>query len=231
MYATAVYAGLRAGELAALEWSDVDFDRRLVTVQRSFSGPTKSDKVRYVPILDALLLLLREWRMRHPGVLVFTNRDGNMHRESGRIFQEVLHRVLDRAGFPRMTRADKVRSYMVFHGLRHTFASHWVMKGGDIFKLQRILRHQSIQMTMRYAHLAPDAFVADYGRFSQALRSAAACHDEGIASGGVAFPPRSGARARRRMDGTRNGHELERRTSHGLPHSGHFVLQLPPPCR
>ena len=38
------------------------------------------------------------------------------------------------------------------------------MNGGDVFKLQKILGHKSIQMTMRYAHLAPDAFSADYGR-------------------------------------------------------------------
>jgi hypothetical protein len=39
------------------------------------------------------------------------------------------------------------------------------MRGGDIFKLQRILGHKDIKMTMRYAHLAPQAFVEDYGRF------------------------------------------------------------------
>ena len=49
--------------------------------------------------------------------------------------------------------------------LRHTFAAQWVLRGGDIFKLQRILGHQSIQMTMRYAHLAPEAFAADFDRF------------------------------------------------------------------
>jgi integrase len=38
------------------------------------------------------------------------------------------------------------------------------MKGGDLFKLQKILGHQSVQMTMRYAHLAPDAFKDDYAR-------------------------------------------------------------------
>ncbi len=65
-YAAAVYTGLRAGELAALEWSDVDLDRRLITVQRSFDDPTKSDRVRYVPILDPLLPVLREWRIAIP---------------------------------------------------------------------------------------------------------------------------------------------------------------------
>jgi len=42
------------------------------------------------------------------------------------------------------------------HVLRHTFASHFVMNGGDILTLQRILGHSTINMTMRYAHLAPD---------------------------------------------------------------------------
>lgn len=42
------------------------------------------------------------------------------------------------------------------HVLRHTFASHFVMNGGNILTLQRILGHSSIQMTMRYAHLSPD---------------------------------------------------------------------------
>jgi integrase len=40
LYATAVYTGLRAGELAGLHWDDVDFERRLITVQRSFDGPS-----------------------------------------------------------------------------------------------------------------------------------------------------------------------------------------------
>jgi integrase len=165
LYATAVYTGLRAGEVAGLLWADVDLDRRLITVQRSFEGPTKADDVRYVPILDALLPILREWRLRHPGRLVFTNRDGAMHGKSGRVFQEVLHRVLDRAEFPRIERGGKQVRYIHFHDLRHTFASHWVMKGGDLFKLQKILGHKTVQMTMRYAHLQPAAFREDYARF------------------------------------------------------------------
>lgn len=42
------------------------------------------------------------------------------------------------------------------HILRHTFASHYMMGGGDILTLQRILGHSSITMTMRYAHLSPE---------------------------------------------------------------------------
>jgi hypothetical protein len=42
-----------------------------------------------------------------------------------------------------------------FHDLRHTFASHWVMSGGDLYVLKDILGHKSIVMTQRYAHLSP----------------------------------------------------------------------------
>ncbi|MGO8998687.1 MAG: tyrosine-type recombinase/integrase [Polyangiaceae bacterium] len=170
LYATAVYTGMRAGELAGLEWADVAFDRRLIMVQRSFEGLTKSGHARPVPILDALLPILREWKMRNPGRLVFTNRDGGMLGKSARPFQEVLHRVLARAGFPSEAKPNgRERRYITFHGFRHTFASLWMMKCGELFKLQKILGHQSIAMTERYAHLAPRAFVDDYGRFGPAL--------------------------------------------------------------
>jgi integrase len=164
LYTMAIYTGMREGELAAVEWPDIDFERRLITVQRSFDGPTKSDRVRYVPILDPLLPVLKSWRLRGPGRLVFVNRDGGMYRECARVFREVLHRVLEEGDFGHIVIRGKKRPYIRFHDLRHTFASHWVMRGGDIFKLQKILGHQSVQMTMRYAHLAPEAFAADWGR-------------------------------------------------------------------
>lgn len=165
VYALALYTGLRAGELAGLRWDAVSLENRLITVARSFEGLTKSGVVRHVPILSPLLPVLRRWRLLHPGELVFTNAWGNMLGPSGRLYQEVLHRVLDEAKLPKETLpSGRVRRYITFHGLRHTFASHWVMSGGDLFKLQKILGHQSTAMTQRYAHLAPSAFSADHDR-------------------------------------------------------------------
>lgn len=164
LYTTAAYTGMRAGELAGLRWDDVNFETRLIAVQRSFEGPTKAGDVRYVPILDVLLPVLRRWRLKCPGQLVFPNERGSMHQESARVFQEIFHRVLDEAQFPKVEKNGKTRRYIVFHDLRHTFASHWVMNSGDIFKLQKILGHKDIKMTMRYAHLAPAAYAADFGR-------------------------------------------------------------------
>jgi integrase len=165
LYLTALCTGMREGELAGLRWDDIDFENRLITVQRSFDGPTKAGDVRYVPLLDVLLPTLRKWRLACPGMIPFPNRAGGMLGKSGRVFQEVFHRVLDRAGFPKQKRRGKDRRYIVFHDLRHSFASHWMLRGGDIFRLQKILGHKSMQMTMRYAHLAPAAFVEDHARF------------------------------------------------------------------
>jgi integrase len=166
LYATAIYTGLRQGELAGLRWDDIDFEKRLIRVERSFESTTKSGKARYAPILDALINILKEWRLKNQSHLVFPNESGNMYKNSARIFQEYLHKVLDHAGFIRKQTPSRQVHYIRFHDLRHTFASHWVMNGGSIFKLQQILGHQSIQMTMRYAHLAPEAFRDDYGRLS-----------------------------------------------------------------
>jgi integrase len=167
LYAMAVLTGLRAGELAALRWEDVDLENRRLTVQRSFDGPTKSGDVRHVPLMaDELPRILRAQRLARAGALVFPNEDGRMLQPSARVFQEVLHRVLDRGAFPKETFGERVRRYITFHGLRHTFASHFMMDGGDIFRLQQYLGHRSQTMTQRYAHLAPAAFAVDVGRMS-----------------------------------------------------------------
>lgn len=164
MYATAVFSGLRAGEIAALRFSDFDFEKSIMTIQRSYNGPTKSDRVRYVPIMSALREILMKWRLKNPTEIVFPNRDGRQHQPSARVFQEILHRVLDRAEFPKKTVNGKTKYYITFHGSRHTFSSHWMMNGGDLFKLQRVLGHQDSKMTQRYAHLSPDAFMDDLNR-------------------------------------------------------------------
>lgn len=150
MYATAIHTGMRAGELAGLYWSDLDFTHRLITVQRSYYGPTKAGDVRRIPIGDGLLPILKEWRLACGNRLVFPNSAGQMWYQSGRIFRTVFHKVLQLGGFP--------PKYITFHSLRHTFASHFVMNGGDLEGLQKILGHKDSKMTQRYAHWRPDAF-------------------------------------------------------------------------
>ncbi|MBX3034898.1 MAG: site-specific integrase [Bdellovibrionaceae bacterium] len=172
IYLCASGTGMRQGELAGLKRTDVDFARRTICVQRSFNGPTKSGHIRYIPILDVIYDDLKHWIESHNNEFVFFNNAGNMLQPSARIFQEVFKRVLQRAGFDNILWNGRRKGYIVFHDLRHTFASHWVMGGGDIFKLKEILGHASIDMTMRYAHLAPHAFTADLSRLSFGVKKA-----------------------------------------------------------
>lgn len=172
LYKVALFTGARAGELAALQPGDVDFKNGLITIQRSFDGPTKGGDVRRVPIFDVVRADLKKWILKVQKLpVLFPNERGRMHAPSARVFQEILHRVLDRAGFPKVNRNGRARSYVVFHDLRHSFASHFVMRGGDIYMLQRLLGHKSIEMTMKYAHLAPQAFAGERGRFGNAPKA------------------------------------------------------------
>jgi integrase len=65
-------------------------------------------------------------------------------------------RKIDTAYNTALLRAKVLDVDVNFHTLRHTFASHYVMRGGSLVKLQAILGHASIRTTQVYAHLAPD---------------------------------------------------------------------------
>lgn len=160
--AVAVGAGLRLDEILHLQWADLDLGRRLITVHRGRKGTVKSGKVRHVPILDALLPMLRERALQRGGsVLVFPGRVSTL---PGSI-APVRSKPGVQGAYKLAVRRAGLEPSMRFHDLRHTFASHWVMDRGDIFRLSKILGHSSVKITEeRYAHLAPEAFEQDYGR-------------------------------------------------------------------
>lgn len=95
---------------------------------------TKGKKNRSVPISDELYALLPKVRTSKP---VFTR------------CYSAFRGAIKRAGI-------ELPDGQLSHVLRHTFASHFMMRGGNILVLQRILGHTDIKVTMRYAHFAPD---------------------------------------------------------------------------
>ena len=99
----------------------------------TFSG-TKIGKVRPVPIsADLQTLLLKHWRQHGPFTPAVTS------------FRRALART-----------TIELPKGQAAHVLRHTFASHFMLKGGSILTLHEILGHSCLAVTMRYAHLAPD---------------------------------------------------------------------------
>jgi len=147
LFATLVYTGLRRGEACGLRWSDVDLERRLITVRRSYEGRTKSGKDRLVPISAELVPILIQHKLADPwkGELVFPNDEGEILSPDTRL-RSVMWEACDRCKIPRIR----------VHDLRHVFSSYFVMGGGDIFTLERILGHSTPQITSdTYAHLSP----------------------------------------------------------------------------
>lgn len=146
----ALNTGMRRGELCALKWDRVDFVQNQIIVSRSLgryglSETTKSGKKRYVPINPAVRKEFETLLKHQRGEFVFSNEVGGPI-DAHHLCRD-FHRLQKKAGFTRLIR---------FHDLRHTFASHFMMKGGNIYDLQKILGHSTLEMTQRYAHMSPD---------------------------------------------------------------------------
>jgi integrase len=166
LFATAAYAGLRLGELRALRWRDVDFEKRLLHVRRSYveraEGVPKSGRVRSVPMIDQVAKVLdelsrREWFVGEND-LVFCNDVGDHFDDSA--LRRRFYSARSAAGLKRIR----------FHDLRHTFGTLAV----QVFPLSDVkafMGHADIATTMVYVHYVPQLDAAD--RLSRALRAAA----------------------------------------------------------
>jgi integrase len=141
-------AGLRCGEMMALEWSDVDLGKRQVCVQRSdWKGhvtATKGGRLRHVPLTLRLAAALREHRHLR-GARVLCQRDGSSLTQ--KIVQEHVRRSVRRAQL----------ATSGVHRLRHTFCSHLAMRGAPARAIQELAGHMDLATTQRYMHLSPAA--------------------------------------------------------------------------
>lgn len=141
-------AGLRQGEMIALQWSDVDLVAGTLTVRRSswrgIVGTPKSGKDRKIPLTARLRAALRAHRHLR-AELVFCHADGSPFTQSA--IEAALRFACKRAG---------LRS-IGSHVLRHTFCSHLAMRGAAPKAIQELVGHSTLTMTLRYMHLAPTA--------------------------------------------------------------------------
>ena len=150
MALVSLYTGLRAGEVFNLRWEHVNFTDGTITVMDSKNA---MNRVVYMPeqVKDMLAKHQAETKGQ-PGRLVFPKAGtrNTPHHQISPGFRMILRDTKLNEGItdPR----DKV----VFHTLRHTFASWLVQAGVPLYTVQRLMGHKTIVMTQRYAHLAPD---------------------------------------------------------------------------
>jgi integrase len=133
----ALHTGLRRGELFALTWQDVDFKAGVIRVIY-----TKNGERRELPMTETCRETLQRIPRRLGADYIFPGKTGEALADIRKRF----HTALRKAGI----------TGCVFHDLRHTFASHLVMAGVDLMTIKEFLGHKRLEMTLRYAHLAPD---------------------------------------------------------------------------
>jgi integrase len=141
-------AGLRCGEMIALEWTDVDLTNRQLCIRQSdWNGQVttpKGGRLRHVPMTRRLTAALSDHRhLRSPRVLCQDDA-------------EPLTRQIVQTRVKRAARKAGLRHHGV-HILRHTFCSHLAMRGAPARAIQELAGHMDLSMTQRYMHLSPAA--------------------------------------------------------------------------
>jgi integrase len=158
--------GCRVGEVLGMQWRDIDLPGRKIHVRQQMQDGAlcmlKDRESRIVPLSTTLAPILEAWKLKTGGqgalfAPAHPTRGGrpDLGTEPGFIRPHTVHKALAKAlkkcGLPPMT---------LYQCQRHSFASQWVMNGGSMEELARILGHSSTSTTAHYAHLAPDYFGA-----------------------------------------------------------------------
>jgi integrase/recombinase XerC len=149
LIATALFAGLRRGELIGLRVDDLDWRRYTISVRAETS---KSRRERILPIANKLAPILKDYiearkekKYLNPYLFVSNNKDRNLTLN----------------GLKHIVESIRAASGVNFHlhQLRHTFASNLVNNGANIAVVKQALGHRDIRMTSRYVECLPNLVV------------------------------------------------------------------------
>lgn len=139
-----LYTGMRAGEAMRLRGENIDLEAGRARVQDT---KNRQDRTVYLP--STIIAVLREIDLK-PGQPAFERPRGGSYGRVNQVFGRTVEDLKFNEGL-----ADR-RDRVVFHTLRHTFASWLVIQGQSLYMVGTLLGHSSTEMTKRYAHLAPE---------------------------------------------------------------------------
>lgn len=176
VYELALSTGMRSGEIRGLEWSDIDFQNRIIhvkgtLVQNRFGFykdlPKTGSSYRDIPMLDNVYHLLKERRKTQIEQKLLLGPDWqpadkldnlvittNFGRPLGKAY---LNNGI-KAIIKKIEKTGQTFDYITFHGLRHSFATRCIENGMEPQVLKAIMGHSKLSITMDlYAHVLPDA--------------------------------------------------------------------------
>jgi len=142
-----LHCGLRAGEIFALTWDCIDFERETLLLV-----DTKNGKTRTAFMSPAVkMMLLQRKTGAGAGGLIFRDRNGKQIAEVSAAFARVITRLGFNDGI------EDPRRQVCFHTLRHTYASWLVESGVSLYTVKELLGHKTLAMTARYSHLGENS--------------------------------------------------------------------------
>lgn len=164
-FLTLLGTGLRIGELLALEWNDIDFNRGAISVRRTLSRTKSGLKLELpktekskasIPVPETVLLALQEHR-KVQKVIIMANR--GQYKNAALVFPTdvgtyMIPRNFQRHYYSLLKKAGI--SHVKLHALRHTFATRLLEQGENLRVVQELLRHTDIRTTANlYTHVMP----------------------------------------------------------------------------
>lgn len=153
-FAIGFFTGMRTGEIVALKWENIDFERKVIKVRRARragieSDPKTSNSVRDVVIIDQLMPYLIEHKkiMQNISEYLFINMYGEPFYSSSKISHTYWKPVLEKLGL----------TYRRMYLMRHTFISLMISNGEDILWVSKNVGHKDLSITLKdYARYIDD---------------------------------------------------------------------------
>jgi integrase/recombinase XerD len=133
-------AGLRLNDVACLKVSDIDSKKMQLLIRNG-----KGSKDRYAILSQANLMILRDyWKSYHPKEWLFYSRNHTGNHITSRAVQDIFRKYLKKA---------EITKNVTVHSLRHSFATHLLESGTNIYHIKQLLGHSNIRTTCIYLHL------------------------------------------------------------------------------
>jgi integrase len=142
-----LHCGMRAKEIFNIRGQDLDFQNSIIRVV-----DPKNKAPRSAYMTQAVKEMLKAHLPENLNDLIFKARENSKER---RFVSKTFERAVDRLGFNKGV--EDRRQKVVFHTLRHTFASWLAIEGVPLLTIANLMGHKTLAMTQRYAHLSPSA--------------------------------------------------------------------------